>query len=119
MHLAYGISVAKANASFKYDFFQLPDFNPAMLTHSVEVRIQASYSSDGYSEWAAARPELLLLKVGCHFWPPNACISENWVLLGMLSQCYPQRVGVRAALGAACQGGCLFRGLATSPLLDF
>ena len=34
-----------------------------MLTHSVEVRIRASYQSNGYGEWAAARPELLLLKV--------------------------------------------------------
>ena len=47
----------------RYDFFQLPDINPDMLTHSVEVRIRASYQSNGYSEWAAARPELLLLKV--------------------------------------------------------
>ena len=47
----------------RYDFFQLPDINPDMLTHSVEVRIRASYQSNGYGEWAAARPELLLLKV--------------------------------------------------------
>ena len=47
----------------RYDFFQLPDINPDMLTHSVEVRIRASYQSNGYGEWAAARPQLLLLKV--------------------------------------------------------
>lgn len=63
VHLQYGVPVSKPKAAFEYDFFQLPDFNPAMLTHSVEVRIRASYASDGYSEWAAARPELLLLKV--------------------------------------------------------
>ncbi len=54
--------VTKAAASFEYDFFQLPEISPAMLTHSVEVRVRASFSSDGYGEWAAARPELLLLK---------------------------------------------------------
>ena len=55
--------VSKGEANFEYDFFQLPDISPAMFTHSVEVRIQASYWSSGYGEWAAARPELLLLKV--------------------------------------------------------
>ena len=55
--------VSKAEANFEYDFFQLPEISPAMVTHSVEVRIQASYWSSGYGEWAAARPELLLLKV--------------------------------------------------------
>ena len=47
----------------RYDFFQLPDTSPAMLTHAVEVRVSASFSSDGYGQWATARPELLLLKV--------------------------------------------------------
>ena len=61
--LEYGEPVSKGEANFEYDFFQLPDINPAMLTHSVEVRIRASYFSNGYGEWAAARPELLLLKV--------------------------------------------------------
>ena len=62
-HLEYDVPVSKDEANFEYDFFQLPDINPAMLTHSVEVRISASYWSSGYGEWAAARPELLLLKV--------------------------------------------------------
>ena len=62
-HLEYDVPVSKAEANFEYDFFQLPDISPAMFTHSVEVRIQASYWSSGYGEWAAARPELLLLKV--------------------------------------------------------
>ena len=61
-HLQYGVPVTKAAASFEYDFFQLPEISPAMLTHSVEVRVRASFSSEGYGEWAAARPELLLLK---------------------------------------------------------
>ncbi len=46
----------------RYDYFQLPDISPAMLTHSVEVRVRASFSSEGYGTWAAVRPELLLLK---------------------------------------------------------
>ena len=46
----------------RYDYFQLPDISPAMLTHSVEVRVRASFSSEGYGAWAAVRPELLLLK---------------------------------------------------------
>ena len=62
-HLEYGVQVYKEQSNFEYDFFQLPDISPAMLTHSVEVRIRASYWSTGYGEWAAARPELLLLKV--------------------------------------------------------
>lgn len=62
-HLQYGMPVVKEASSFEYDFFQLPEISPAMLTHSVEVRVRASFSSDGYGEWAAARPELLLLKV--------------------------------------------------------
>lgn len=62
-HLQYGVPVVKEASSFEYDFFQLPEISPAMLTHSVEVRVRASFSSNGYGEWAAARPELLLLKV--------------------------------------------------------
>ncbi len=56
------MQVNKEESSFEYDFFQLPEISPAMLTHSVEVRIRASFSSSGYGEWAASRPELLLLK---------------------------------------------------------
>ena len=72
-HLEYAVPVSKAEANFEYDFFQLPDISPAMLTHSVEVRVQASYWSSGYGEWAAARPELLLLKV-CPF---NCCLRAS------------------------------------------
>ena len=58
-------------AARRYDYFQLPDISPAMLTHSVEVRIRASFSSEGYGTWAAVRPELLLLKAGsCHLQLP-------------------------------------------------
>ena len=73
-HLQYGVPVTKPESNFEYDFFQLPEISPAMLTHSVEVRVRASFSSDGYGEWAAARPELLLLKacLALHL-PTHAC----------------------------------------------
>ena len=74
-HLEYDVLVSKAEANFEYDFFQLPDISPAMFTHSVEVRIQASYWSSGYGEWAAARPELLLLKV----WPISGCLRPSHI----------------------------------------
>ena len=36
----------------------------AELQNTVEVKVQASFSSnEGYSYWVSARPELLLLKV--------------------------------------------------------
>ena len=83
--------MSKDEANFEYDFFQLPDINPAMLTHSVEVRISASYWSSGYGEWAAARPELLLLKVWsmlhtwCNHFNINVSIGTcviGWAAIG-------------------------------------
>ena len=64
--------LATCRCARRYDYFQLPDISPAMLTHSVEVRVRASFSSEGYGAWAAVRPELLLLKART---PPAACSS--------------------------------------------
>lgn len=55
--LEYNKSVIKAEAAFEYDYYSLPE-----VQGSVEVRVQASFSSSGASYWVA-RPELLLLKV--------------------------------------------------------
>lgn len=51
-------------ASFEYQYYELPEVSPAMLTHPVEVRFSISFSSSNYGIWTTAKPELLLLKVG-------------------------------------------------------
>ena len=62
--LAYNKPVTKAEALFEYDYYSLPEVASAALQNTVEVKVQASFSSaDGYSDWVSARPELLLLKV--------------------------------------------------------
>ncbi len=62
--LAYNKPVTKAEALFEYDYYSLPEVASAAVQNTVEVKVQASFSSaDGYSDWVSARPELLLLKV--------------------------------------------------------
>ena len=36
--LAFDAPLQRADASFEYDFFQLPDLSPSALTHSIEAR---------------------------------------------------------------------------------
>ena len=48
----------------RYEYFHLPRITEAQIKNSVELVLSASFSSsEGYSEWVAARPELLLIKV--------------------------------------------------------
>ena len=48
----------------RYEYFHLPRITEAQIKNSVELVLAASFSSsEGYSEWVAARPELLLIKV--------------------------------------------------------
>ena len=62
--LAYNKPVSKAEALFEYDYYSLPEVASAAVQNTVEVKVQASFSSaDGYSDWVSARPELLLLTV--------------------------------------------------------
>ena len=61
--LQYGQQVSKPEQVFEYDFFDLPPITPDMLTHSVEVRVQASYNSSSYGYYSAAHPEILLIRV--------------------------------------------------------
>ena len=71
--MQFGQPVSREPAGFEYDYFTLPPASPAMLSHSVEVHLAASFSSAGYPDWASSRPELLLLKVKSkpHLpWPP-------------------------------------------------
>lgn len=62
--LEYNKSVTKAEASFEYDYYSLPEVQASELENTVEVKVQASFSSSAASYWVA-RPELLLLKAGC------------------------------------------------------
>lgn len=61
--LSYGTPVVQQETAFEYEYYELPPVTHAMLTHSVEVRFSASFSSRTYGTWTAARPELLLHKV--------------------------------------------------------
>ena len=65
--LEYNKPVMKAEASFEYDYYSLPEVQGSKVQSSVEVKVQASFSSSGTTYWLA-RPELLLLKVTscCH-----------------------------------------------------
>lgn len=48
----------------RYEYFHLPRITEAQIKNNVELVLAASFSSsEGYSEWVAARPELLLIKV--------------------------------------------------------
>lgn len=61
--LEFGKSLQMPESNFEYEYFMLPDITPDMLAkHNTEVRLEVTYSSSAYTEWAAARPELLLLK---------------------------------------------------------
>lgn len=61
--LDYSQPLHVAESPFEYQYYELPSVTPAMLTHSVEIRFSISYHSSNYGPWAAAKPELLLLKV--------------------------------------------------------
>ena len=52
-----------AEATFAYDFQQLPDMSGLAAGHNVEVALEASWSSSKFRDWARGRPELLLLQV--------------------------------------------------------
>lgn len=69
--LEYGSLVQKEETAFEYEYYQLPPITPAMLTHSVEVRFLASFSSSTYGMLTAAKPELLLLEASlpCFLYP--------------------------------------------------
>lgn len=55
-----------APAACRYEYYHLPEVTEAQLANKVEVKLEASFnSSDGYVDWVAARPQLLLLRVGC------------------------------------------------------
>ena len=97
----------------RYDFFQLPDTSPAMLTHSVELRVAASFSSDGYGQWAAARPELLLLKARRRRMLPllrtSSCLlhasCRAWCAAPWMSpSCCCSLVGPKGSSGCRMQG---------------
>ncbi|KAK9843435.1 hypothetical protein WJX81_002486 [Elliptochloris bilobata] len=75
--LVWDTLLARENAAFEYDFFQLPDLNPSALTHSIEVSIKASFRSAGYGQWSVSRPALLLLQ-GDH--PSNDVYTLKQVL---------------------------------------
>ena len=75
--LQFGVSAIRGESAFEYDYFQLPNVTSGMLSHSVEVRFEASWSSSNYGAWAAAKPELLLLKVTSD----SLSISAAWSLL--------------------------------------
>lgn len=62
--LEYNRPVIKAESSIEYDYYALPAVADSELHNTVEVKVQASFSSSsGYSDWVSARPELLLIKV--------------------------------------------------------
>ena len=62
--LEYNRPINKSEANFEYDYYALPKVADSELHNTVEVKVQASFSSSGgYSDWVSARPELLLLKV--------------------------------------------------------
>jgi hypothetical protein len=61
--LEFDVKTVMPDSNFEYEYFMLPDIPTNMRTDSVEVRVVAVYSSSSYNDWAAARPELLLLKV--------------------------------------------------------
>lgn len=62
--LEYNKPLLKEEAGFEYDYYALPKLADSEVHNTVEVKVQASFSSSaGYSAWVSARPELLLLKV--------------------------------------------------------
>ena len=65
--LEYNRPIIKDEASFEYDYYALPKVADSELHNTVEVKVQASFTStSGYSDWVSARPELLLIKVHTH-----------------------------------------------------
>ncbi|EIE26855.1 hypothetical protein COCSUDRAFT_39831 [Coccomyxa subellipsoidea C-169] len=48
-HLQYGVPVIKPESNFEYDFFQLPEISPAMLTHSVEGDLHSEPHTANYT----------------------------------------------------------------------
>jgi hypothetical protein len=62
--LAYDKPLHVEESAFEYQYYELPEVSPAMLTHPVEVSFSVSYFSSNYGYWTTAKPELLLLKVG-------------------------------------------------------
>ena len=79
--LEYNKPISKAEAFFEYDYYSLPEVAARELSNTVEVKVQAAFSSsDGYSDWVSARPELLLLKVppSCpHLTRLSCCICAS------------------------------------------
>ncbi|KAK9853882.1 hypothetical protein WJX84_009959 [Apatococcus fuscideae] len=60
--LQLGKPARMAEATFAYDFQQLPDMSGLAAGHNVEVALEASWSSSKFRDWARGRPELLLLQ---------------------------------------------------------
>ena len=90
--LIFGSVVAVPERAFEYDFFQLPELTPSILTHSVEVTITASFSSAGYGQWAASRPELLLLKVRL----PASALSGDLACASLSPICLRNRAALKS-----------------------
>ncbi|DBB04188.1 hypothetical protein WJX77_010421 [Trebouxia sp. C0004] len=79
--LEYNKPIVKAEALFEYDYYSLPEVASAALQNTVEVKVQASFSSaDGYSDWVSARPQLLLLKGDNTIEPTTANYTYKHIL---------------------------------------
>lgn len=79
--LVYNTPLIKEEANFEYDYYSLPQVAAAELQNTVEVKVQASFTStDGYSDWVSARPELLLLKGDNSIEPTTANYTFKHVL---------------------------------------
>lgn len=110
--LEYNKSVIKAEAAFEYDYYSLPEVQGSEVQGSVEVRVQASFSSSGASYWVA-RPELLLLKVAfsCHICTAAPAILTRCTFsISVFRQCLCtlNLPSMAHALGFATSAGVLF-----------
>ena len=85
--LEYNKPVIKDEAAFEYDYYSLPEVQGSEMQSSVEVRVQASFSSSSVSYWVA-RPELLLLKVAsCYHMHMSSPILIRRLSMYVFHQC--------------------------------
>ena len=111
--MEYNKPLLKEEAGFEYDYYALPKLADSEVHNTVEVKVQASFSSSaGYSGWVSARPELLLLKV-CTVQPHATALGT---LLSIFSH-FPVHKASHTAVAAFCTL-CVFLHVVASPCVS-
>ena len=77
-HLLFNNPVTAAPKSMEYEYYQLPTVSTLVGKHSVELSMEAIYTSSDSPEWISVTPALLIRKASTKIVQLIKLSNESW-----------------------------------------